>query len=216
MLWIDWEGLSSVLECWSTVVRRIWTLTCLSLAVFVPPPQSTHLKNALCALATSLWSNLVPQASNWLGITHSTGRLCNYEYTCLTLERAKTYNILDAEVAQVVEQRTENPRVSGSTPLLGTTHEVIDWNYIDSRLLFAKGRPPRRESGPREWVRRSGGMVDATVSKTVGGQPPCRFESDLRHQGLEIQAGISAGLCSGSTEDFGSFSPGSNPGPAAN
>ena len=32
----------------------------------------------------------------------------------------KTYNILDAEVAQAVEQRTENPRVSGSTPLLGT------------------------------------------------------------------------------------------------
>ena len=147
----------------------------------------------------------MPQASNWPGITYSTGRLCNYEYTCLTLERAKTYNILDAEVAQVVEQRTENPRVSGSTPLLGTTHEVIDCNYVDSRLLFAKGRPPRRESGPREWVRRSGGMVDATVSKTVGGQLPCRFESDLRHQRLKIQAGISAGLCSGSTEDFGSL-----------
>lgn len=29
---------------------------------------------------------------------------------------------------------------------------------------------------------RSGGTVDAAVSKTVGGQPPCRFESDLRHQ----------------------------------
>jgi hypothetical protein len=49
--------------------------------------------------------------------------LDNYEYYCLTLQRAKTYNIVDAEVAQVVEQRTENPRVSGSTPLLGTTHE---------------------------------------------------------------------------------------------
>ena len=52
-------------------------------------------------------------------------RLNNYEYTCLTLQREKTYNILDAEVAQVVEQRTENPRVSGSTPLLGTTYEVM-------------------------------------------------------------------------------------------
>gem|GEM_PF-4351164 len=31
-----------------------------------------------------------------------------------------SYNIDAAEVAQVVEQRTENPRVSGSTPLLGT------------------------------------------------------------------------------------------------
>ena len=30
-----------------------------------------------------------------------------------------TYNIGAAGVAQVVEQRTENPRVSGSTPLLG-------------------------------------------------------------------------------------------------
>ena len=37
----------------------------------------------------------------------------------------KTYNILDAEVAQVVEQWTENPRVSGSTPLLGTGYEVV-------------------------------------------------------------------------------------------
>ena len=29
---------------------------------------------------------------------------------------------------------------------------------------------------------RSGGMVDAAVSKTVEGQLSCRFESDLRHQ----------------------------------
>ena len=49
----------------------------------------------------------------------------NHEYGCLTLERGKTYNIPDAEVAQVVEQRTENPRVSGSTPLLGTMHGVM-------------------------------------------------------------------------------------------
>ena len=28
---------------------------------------------------------------------------------------------------------------------------------------------------------RSGEMADATVSKTVEGQPSCRFESDLRH-----------------------------------
>ena len=34
---------------------------------------------------------------------------------------SKRYNSpCRAEVAQVVEQRTENPRVSGSTPLLGT------------------------------------------------------------------------------------------------
>ena len=29
---------------------------------------------------------------------------------------------------------------------------------------------------------RSGGMVDAAVSKTVGAQSPCQFESGLRHQ----------------------------------
>ena len=52
-------------------------------------------------------------------------------------------------------------------------------------------------------------MVDAAVSKTVGRQLPCRFDSDLRHKCYN------AGLCSGSTEDFGSSSPGSNPGPAA-
>ena len=44
----------------------------------------------------------------------------------LDTRMGKTYNIPDAEVAQVVEQRTENPRVSGSTPLLGTNHEVVE------------------------------------------------------------------------------------------
>jgi hypothetical protein len=53
----------------------------------------------------------------------------------LTLERGKTYNIPDAEVAQVVEQRTENPRVSGSTPLLGTNHEVVEHLLAKGRLL---------------------------------------------------------------------------------
>jgi hypothetical protein len=56
--------------------------------------------------------------------------LNNHEYTCLTLEWRKTYNIIEAEVAQVVEQRTENPRVSGSTPLLGTNYEIIAQNKV--------------------------------------------------------------------------------------
>jgi hypothetical protein len=56
---------------------------------------------------------------------------------------------------------------------------------------------------------RSGGMVDAAVSKTVEGQLSCRFDSDLRHQDGNAE------LCSGSTGDFGSLSPGSNPGSAA-
>ena len=45
----------------------------------------------------------------------------------------KTYNIPDAEVAQVVEQRTENPRVSGSTPLLGTNYEIVEQSQVSSR-----------------------------------------------------------------------------------
>jgi hypothetical protein len=63
----------------------------------------------------------------------------NHERNCLTLERGKTYNIPDAEVAQVVEQRTENPRVSGSTPLLGTTYEVIKHNQVGSATPSCKG-----------------------------------------------------------------------------
>ena len=50
----------------------------------------------------------------------------------------KTYNICDAEVAQVVEQRTENPRVSGSTPLLGTNHEVVERNQDSGRTAPCK------------------------------------------------------------------------------
>src|SRR5512136_3085510 len=141
MLWIGWEGLSSVLECWSTVVRRIWTSTCLCLVVFVPPPQPTHLKNALCALPASPWSSLVQQRSNCSSITYPRRRVDNHEYTCLTLQYEKTYNILDAEVAQVVEQRTENPRVSGSTPLLGTTCEVIAKSQGVKRLALLNARP---------------------------------------------------------------------------
>ena len=51
----------------------------------------------------------------------------------------KTYNIPEAEVAQVVEQRTENPRVSGSTPLLGTNYEVVEQNQISSITPHCEG-----------------------------------------------------------------------------
>jgi hypothetical protein len=57
----------------------------------------------------------------------------------LTLEWGKTYNIPEAEVAQVVEQRTENPRVSGSTPLLGTNYEVIEQNKVGGRTPSYEG-----------------------------------------------------------------------------
>jgi hypothetical protein len=69
----------------------------------------------------------------------------NHEHNCLTLEQEKTYNIPDAEVAQVVEQRTENPRVSGSTPLLGTNHEVVERDPVIRRTPPQEmGRAPRR------------------------------------------------------------------------
>ena len=57
----------------------------------------------------------------------------------LDTRMGKTYNIPDAEVAQVVEQRTENPRVSGSTPLLGTNYEVVEQNHVSSRTPPCKG-----------------------------------------------------------------------------
>ena len=37
-----------------------------------------------------------------------------------------------AQIAQLVEQRTENPRVTGSIPVLGISQEVIK----DGRLLY--------------------------------------------------------------------------------
>ena len=35
------------------------------------------------------------------------------------------YHAPDAQVAQLVEQRTENPRVGGSNPPLGTTYPML-------------------------------------------------------------------------------------------
>ena len=78
---------------------------------------------------------------------------------------------------------------------------------------------------------RSGGMADATVSKTVEGRLSCRFESDLRHhlpssvvvaQGTLDPLGnptvfiVTGDSSSGRTTDFGSVWPGSSPGSPAN
>ena len=41
-------------------------------------------------------------------------------YYLIELQRKTIYHIFFAQVAQSVEQRTENPCVSGSIPLLGT------------------------------------------------------------------------------------------------
>ncbi len=75
----------------------------------------------------------------------------------------------------MVEQRTENPRVSGSTPLLGTGGSSSAVERLLAKEKVVGPNPIFRSS-------RSGGMVDAAVSKTVGRQLSCRFESDLRHQ----------------------------------
>ena len=48
--------------------------------------------------------------------------------TTSELDVKSSIPILRAEVAQAVEQRTENPRVSGSTPLLGTMYVVFSSN----------------------------------------------------------------------------------------
>jgi hypothetical protein len=53
-------------------------------------------------------------------------------------------------------------------------------------------------------------QADAMVSKTIGGQPSCRFDPDLRQNKLIAE------LCNGSTADFESVCQGSNPCSAAN
>jgi hypothetical protein len=42
---------------------------------------------------------------------------------------------LNAQVAQSVEQRTENPRVGGSIPPLGTTVEIKEFQRLISLLI---------------------------------------------------------------------------------
>ena len=46
------------------------------------------------------------------------------------------YHAPDAQVAQLVEQRTENPRVGGSNPPLGTTCSPPNILYFNSYLSF--------------------------------------------------------------------------------
>ena len=47
--------------------------------------------------------------------------------------------MLYAQIAQSVEQRTENPRVGGSIPPLGTTRTVIVLVFLYIRL-FSKNK----------------------------------------------------------------------------
>ena len=93
---------------------------------------------------------------------------------------ATSYNICCAEVAQSVEQRTENPRVPSSILGLGT--RVGGSSSVVERLLAKEEVASSNLVFRSRKQSRSGGMVDAAVSKTVEGQLSCRFESDLRHK----------------------------------
>ena len=73
----------------------------------------------------------------------------DYECACLTLERGKTYNTHNAEVAQVVEQRTENPRVSSSTLLLGTSYAVVGAAGWQRSALFRQLVKPSGVEAPK-------------------------------------------------------------------
>ncbi len=101
-------------------------------------------------------------------------------YPLIDNQAFKSYNIPVAEVAQLVEQRTENPRVISSILILGT---ILKRKWLSGRASPCQGEGREFESRlPLHLdMSRSGGMVDAAVSKTVEGQPSCRFESDLRH-----------------------------------
>jgi hypothetical protein len=107
-------------------------------------------------------------------ITRPRHRVSNYECICLTLKQARTYNIADAEVAQVVEQRTENPRVSGSTPLLGTTHEVgrqdhaggrlpLRGETVEERTRVSRDGVPKWRKGRRDSLKNCWGATPVSV-----------------------------------------------------
>ncbi len=155
-----------VLECLSTAVRKIWTLTCLSSVVFMPLPQFIHPKNAPFVLPTSPCQTRCPKLV--VGLAPLAQGVKQSRIYLLDTGTGKTYNISDAEVAQVVEQRTENPRVSGSTPLLGTTYEVVERNQVNSRTLLAKGvrlgvSVPKWRKGRRDSLKNCWGATPVSV-----------------------------------------------------
>jgi hypothetical protein len=126
----------SASACLLTAAKNIWTLAPPCSVVFAHLPQFTRLRNALFAPPTYLWSSPVPQpeATSTHRSLFQLVQYCrrlrrpsnNHERNCLTLKCGNTYNIPHAEVAQVVEQRTENPRVSSSTLLLGTSYAFAE------------------------------------------------------------------------------------------
>jgi hypothetical protein len=65
----------------------------------------------------------------------------------------------NGEIAQLVEQRTENPRVLGSIPSLATTFNRLASNDLRSFFFPAKN-PEKRPSGF------SSGSTDVQTGKT--------------------------------------------------
>jgi hypothetical protein len=114
-----------------------------------------------------------------------------------------------AEVAQQVEQRTENPRVNGPIPFLGTfscgSSSVVECllakeEVASSNLVFRSTclfEPEWRNRQTRRSQKPLGGNSHVGSTPTFG---IIQYDADL---------------CSGSTADFESVCPGSNPGSAA-
>ena len=72
------------------------------------------------------------------------------------------YNEPCAEVAQVVEQRTENPRVGGSTPPLGISAESFFATFCrHSPFESASGSKTHPDGAPRQRQRYTGGDAHA-------------------------------------------------------
>ena len=172
---------------------------------------------------------------------------------CLTPTPSNSYNNSRAEVAQSVEQRTENPRVPSSILGLGTTsitgpreNRRFLWVYLCGsgsavEHLLAKERVAssnlvfRLFSPQKKTVRLQAYPACATPLYAVkygnlrhaqGLKPKWRNRQTRQSQKLlggNSRVGSNptfgtisdAEWCSGSTGDFGSLSPGSNPGSAA-
>ncbi len=67
--------------------------------------------------------------------------------TCWSCNKQKcllTVSDLAAQIAQLVEQRTENPRVTGSIPVLGTLK--IQYRFFKMQVWF-NGRTPAFQAG---------------------------------------------------------------------
>ena len=104
----------------------------------------------------------------------------------------------------MVEQRTENPRVSGSTPLLGTTYEVVERNQVSSRMHPCKGGKasrvgaPKWRKGRRDSLKNCWGATPVSV-RIRPSAPQIKNLTGLQQESMGI-VDVNAGLCRDSTE----------------